>query len=367
MDNSDQRKTDRMDRLERENEQLRERLADEAETVPDLVTSGGQPSKVVGVLPDTDGIGVYGEATGDGTTRGVEGVAQSSSDDAAGVCGRAADTSGVTFGVKAITSSTNGDAAGLRAFGRNGNADGIQGTAYGSGGVGVVGTAKSGANYGVSATNEASSGTAAYGLFAYTSSSDAPAIYSLSGNEVAIESESAIDASTGYRGAVGSSAYLSSDFSLTNSFRKVEFDSLVADQRDEFDTSNHWFECGYDGAYAVELGLESTSNTTGSLRLSLEIDRGTANSNPAVDQELSWDFVPGDSTFARTYTKTIYGLLAGNRISIWMKDTASSAELTSRSGETFLAVRQVGGGGNHTDSPVSSRTSPSSEETDEES
>lgn len=44
---------------------------------PKLVTNGGQPHKVIGKLDDDDGIGVYGHATGSGTTYGVKGEVDS--------------------------------------------------------------------------------------------------------------------------------------------------------------------------------------------------------------------------------------------------------------------------------------------------
>lgn len=44
---------------------------------PELLTAGGQPTKVIGSIADDNGIGVHGEATGSGTTYGIRGDATS--------------------------------------------------------------------------------------------------------------------------------------------------------------------------------------------------------------------------------------------------------------------------------------------------
>jgi PAS domain S-box-containing protein len=117
--------------LERENEQLRERMAalesqvtegvdqraDNEETEPACtkqpVTSGGQPTKVIGKLPDTDGIGVYGEATGGGSVRGVYGTVQTTDNRARAIVGEATAASGRTYGVHGKTNSDESGAAGV--------------------------------------------------------------------------------------------------------------------------------------------------------------------------------------------------------------------------------------------------------------
>jgi hypothetical protein len=85
--------------------------ATEPESTPELLTQGGQPTKVIGRLSDTDGIGVLGEATGSGTTYGVLGQASSSygyglaTPDDAEIEGRV-DTNETDFVVEAGTQST---------------------------------------------------------------------------------------------------------------------------------------------------------------------------------------------------------------------------------------------------------------------
>lgn len=67
---------------------------DGADATPELVTNGGQPTKIIGKFDDDDGIGVLGSATGDGETYGVMGEVDSNdgyglyTPDDAGVEGR---------------------------------------------------------------------------------------------------------------------------------------------------------------------------------------------------------------------------------------------------------------------------------------
>jgi hypothetical protein len=86
--------------------------ADATET-GELVTSGGQPTKVIGKLPDTDGIGVYGEATGGGSVRGVYGTVQTTDNRARAIVGEATAASGRTYGVHGKTNSDESGAAGV--------------------------------------------------------------------------------------------------------------------------------------------------------------------------------------------------------------------------------------------------------------
>lgn len=80
----------RVDELESTLNRIEQRLDDEAGTTKEaapresntvselpLVTSGGQPTKVIGQLGDENGIGVYGTATGEGATVGVMGEVDS--------------------------------------------------------------------------------------------------------------------------------------------------------------------------------------------------------------------------------------------------------------------------------------------------
>lgn len=173
-----------------------------------------------------------------------------------------------------------------------------------------------------------------------------------------ISTDASVDSQNGYRGAVGSAAAISSNFSLTSSLQKIPFDSLIADQRGEFDTSNNWFECAYDGTYVVEFGFDSSASSTGTIWLDVEVVQGSASSNPASSQDMIIEF-DGNGMISKTFTKTIYGLKAGNRIYVEMADQSDSLVLEGGSDDTFISVRQVGGGGSYTSSPQSTATSSS--------
>jgi hypothetical protein len=371
--------------------------SDGAEATPELVTQGGQPTKVIGRLSDTSGIGVLGEATGSGTTTGVWGTVDSDTGEgvygegktgtAEGVFGKTTapgtgalfqrtagvrgladsdNSSAKTYGVYGLSLNDHEFATGVRGqFGQRTtsspdtpNARGVEGinNSGGDGSAGVYGssTDANGVVYGVYASNNSDETGAA----AVRAESSSDVGVSTDSN---IDADGYVDASQGYRGAIGSSAYLSSDYSVSNQ-AKIPFDSEVADQRFEFNTVNNWFECAYDGAYVVELGLESLTATSGTVSVVMQIDQGNASSNPADDQDFFWDFDPPDGgAIARTFTKTIYGLLAGNRIYFEISDSDSSLELTSGANETFFSVRQVGGGGQYTSSPQSDAVVESSE------
>jgi hypothetical protein len=339
------------------------RLSHEVDDTPELATSGGQPTKVIGRLSDTDGIGVLGEATGSGATNGVRGVTGADGDTAnnvypRGVFGEATGSSRV-FGV-------HGKASGPGAMGVVGQATsgslqdyndtfpvGVVGeTDYDTSETGVDGAA------GVYGGTSASGTGDTYGVYAddLSASPNSLALYAKGRSRVSGIHEVGgwVDAAKGYRGAIGSSAYFPANFSVTSSFQRLPFNTLIADQRGEFDTNNNLFECAYDGAYVVELGLESvdSGDTSGNVYVEMEILQGSAGSNPASEQAIAWNFQPNGTDFAKTFTKTIFGLKAGNQIAVKIRDTAGSLKITGSPDETFLVVRQVGGGGENTSSPM---------------
>jgi hypothetical protein len=324
-----------------------------------------------GVLGVAGG-GLFSTDNNPADARGVLGLANSSGDGSAGVYGEANASSGETYGLKAVNNSTTAGAAAIRAEGTH---DGIQVTGaenYGisvdltgidaDGGINV--DAGSGSTDGVHATcdsdnywsiwgtHNATSGSSAYAGYFTTDSNEAGAVYAGGSGGGAIDANGYVDASQGYRGAIGSRAYLSSTFSVGTSEQTIPFDTLSADQRNEFDTTNNYFECAYDGTYAVELGIESTANSTGNIGVDVAVLQGSASTNPASGQQINYDF-DANGAVARTFSTTIYGLLAGNRIEARISDGAGSMALTSSEDETFLSVRQVGGGGQYTSSPSS--------------
>jgi hypothetical protein len=348
--------------------------------------SSGNNVGLLGFTNSVSGTGLQGTARAtSGNTVGLRG--RTLSPDSTAVLGNADNGSGATKGVRGVTKSSNDSAAGVQgeAQGSNTFGSGVRGTTAGEGDFGrlfpfptegVLGeaTASSGIVYnaGVRGTNSASNGQA-YGVIGSTFSEtpDAAGVLGKSGGTLldqpapAVRAEGYVDSQEGYRGPVGSSAYLSSNFDVKGQSQKIPFDSLVADQRDEFDTGNHWFECRYDGTYFVEFGLESSSTTTGNVGVFFVINQGNANSNPASGQGITWDIEPPDNgSMARTITKTIYGLKTGNQISVSISDTTSELTLTGGLEETHLSVRQVGGGGAFTSSPMATSSSSSSDSND---
>jgi len=382
--------------------------AAEPNEMPKLVTSGGSPTKVIGKIPDDGGIGVMGEATGDdsygvlGTTEGgtlsygVRGEAGSENSD--GVHGvTTADGNNTIFsspsaGVTGIAKDAGNptDTAGVYAQNLNNETDGQAVLALAGDPLGTYDASETHAvdaftystgdsSAGVRAIATGSSGTT-YGIDANTSSEDAGAAAVRAttpdtGDAVAVEANDHIetsghvDAGKGFRGAVGGSVYLSTNWDIpdTSGGTKVPFDSVIADQRDEFETGDgdHYFECAYDGTYVLTLGIESVDTTTGKIRVELNIVAGSASSSPAADQAIRYDFDPGGDSFARMFTKTIFGLKAGNRLHFELRDTAGNATLTAGADETFFEVRQVGGGGKYTSSPQTTNAVTSSEENPE--
>ena len=286
-----------------------------------------------------------------------------------GVLGSNTSTSGVANGVEGFSDSANFNAAGVR--GESDSTHGIWAESHAINGIRAISHT---AGYGgIFATHESTSGvspavigraaTSGYGAVEADNIGGGSGL--LARGDPAVDAQGAVDAQEGYRGAVGASAYFPNNWSVTSTAQKIPFNTVVADQRGEFSTSDNWFECAYDGTYVVELGIESVSSTTGSITIDMNIDQGNASDNPAEPQGILWDFDPQDSSFARTFTKTIYGLKAGNRIYFEIDDDAGTAELTGSPDETFMSVRQVGGGGTYTSSPQSTTTSTAANEADE--
>jgi len=106
----------------------------------DLVTQGGKPTKVIGRLSDTDGIGVLGEATGSGNTAGVLGMTDSSdgyglsTPDDAKIEGTI-DTAETDFVVEAGTTNTVDATNVVMGHAQNSVADGVVGATIGGGGI----------------------------------------------------------------------------------------------------------------------------------------------------------------------------------------------------------------------------------------
>lgn len=284
-------------------------------------------------------------------------LGESDGTDTAGVLGRATASNGNAFGVVGETNSSDSDAAASLAKAQE--ADAVRADARGGSGNGLQAFSDT-SYFSIYAVHEGTGNNGAPAIYASNQIKSDAAILAV-GNRYGsdpgiglksdghIQSTGHVQADQGFRGQVGSSAHLSSNQAIDGTLSKIPFDETVADQRGEFDTGNHWFECKYDGVYQVTFGIESASkySTNTQVHVNMDIDQGNAGSNPAGSQGFDGDFrVPGagagDGAFARTFSKTVYGLLAGNRISVSIKQTSeSSKNLAGGTQETFLEVRQV--------------------------
>jgi len=281
--------------------------------------------------------------------------------DTAGVVGRTTSGSGEVYGVVGETNSDDLNAMGILAKAQNTHA--LEADARGGDGNGVRAYSDS-SYYSIYAVHTGTGSDGSRAIWAGNQVATAPAVEAVAnrfGSDLGIgvrsdghmESTGHVDASEGYRGPIGSSAYLDSNWTIPSTLTKAPFNQLHADQRNEFSTSDNWFECAYDGAYQVEITLESASSSTGVVDVDLIVDQGSASSNPASSQGFDYDFESNDLAFTKSYSKTIYGLKAGNRLWVEMADSNGDQRLTGRAGETHFGVRQVGGGGQYTSSPTS--------------
>jgi hypothetical protein len=241
--------------------------------VPELLTSGGQPAKVIGKLDNENGIGVFGDATGTGTTRGVLGTTPSS--DGVGVLGEASSTSGQIYGVKGVSDSTDDDAAGVRGEATAGSgttygvdaetksisndAAGVRGRATGTTGqiYGVAGLTDSDDNgaAGLRGQASASSGTT-YGVHGETQSSDDGAAGVWAENDSAPSSVARGLKVSGYRDVSQTtlSVFLASAQDIPNSsVTAVEFDGMQSNDwtSSEYDSSTGTFSVPASGRYHV--------------------------------------------------------------------------------------------------------------------
>jgi len=385
---------DRIEQLERENEQLCERLdaleaaiaADTADqsaddegaagaATPKLLTSGGQPTKVIGNIGDTDAIGVLGNATGSGATRGVLGTVDSSDTGAAGVEGTATASSGVTYGVKAVTNSTTANAAALRAEDKGSDGgtaavEAITESSFGSAealraeatsGYSNAIVADTGNSYGNAI--QAFSESTYYPIYAIskgTGGDSAPAIYAESSSltEEAIEvngggtSDSSGIGILSYGDAdirghvdienVGVSAYISSNQTIPDQANvTVVFDS-VRNSRDDFnafDTSTGEFTVPVDGDYHVDFMLDWADAFSGDqVYYRIQID-----DSGSVRTRLNADWAEDESP-ARSFSKTLFGLTKDETIYIEVSQLSGSGKdiYGDNDGDSYLTIHKVG-------------------------
>lgn len=156
-----------------------------------------------------------------------------------------------------------------------------------------------------------------------------------------LDVDGAVTARQGFRGAVGASAYLGFDQSIPDGpSTQIQFDSTVADDRGEFDTSNHEFVCSYDGDYRVEAGVGFASSIAPDsvLELSVLVDGSSGVSEiHHVPQNggHAWESISA--------TKTLKALSEGDAVTAEIRQTTgSSLPLQGSESTTYLTVTQVG-------------------------
>lgn len=328
---------------------------------------------------DTKAIEGWASA-GSGRTYGVHGRTNSIEDSAAGVHGRAIGSTGTTYGVEGFTDSPVDGAAGVRGVGAatSGGVYGALGFTESPSGIGVVGsvansvplpdfkgyptgvwghTDKSGADpdvqfaTGVYGGSEATSGLA-HGVTGSTYSPDGIGVYGTSRNAggyaVYADGDSKTDGDhevTGSQtvGDLGASAYLSTDQSIPSGFggTQVAFDTIVADDRNEFDDTTGSFTCATDGDYRVAVGLEWQDNLAGgTLNQYFVSTNGTTHTRQRRT-------VPGaaseTASIAVHLSRTIRGLAAGDDITILAgQNSGSDKNLQSGKPRTWVTIDKVG-------------------------
>lgn len=251
-----------------------------------------------------------------GTDRhGLRGLTDSPGTDSAGVFGRATEGSGVTYGVQGVTQSVDAGAAGVR------------GEAIGTGGT---------ETYGVYGSSGSSAG---YGLYA-AGDSRTDGNHEVTGTATV---NGYVQADRGFRGNVGASVFLSSDQTIAhNTNTRIEFDSEVADDRNEFDTTAHEFTCAEPGDYQVQLQVQWMDKLSGQTTMYIRVFAG---SNLRIFQLYN---IPGPSTetqwSCKNIGKVIKGLTVGDNIYASVEqDEGVSRDLDGGSPvNTYMTVTQVG-------------------------
>jgi len=289
---------------------------DQTDDSTDATTNGVATSnfKVKGEISDDTAAGVLGDNTSSGTTPvGVEGNAPNSSNGRGVVGTSLSDQSNYTD----FTASPEG---------------------YGVYGV-------SDRYYGVFAYKPA--GTDGPALFA-RSDVNVPSIETFqNGSGPAIETQDVeangyVEASDGFRGNVGASAYNGSTQTVSGgSTETVVFDTVEADQRNEYDESNGEFTCAYDGTYNIDVGINLTSVDQGA---EYDIEIKVNGSTEAVKVLLmSSADDSNDPTF--TLSRNLFNLSSGDTIRVDFDNGGSNSVNvygSSNSYWTWLTVRQVG-------------------------
>jgi hypothetical protein len=344
-------------------------LDDSVEVTESVQSAISSDYKVLGEKDAPGGAGVVGHNTASsGNSYGVEGVSQAdgslSGASPAGVKG-ATTGSGQTYGVLGIANSPTARAAGVKAEARAGNANAMiaKGGSYGHGlestteddqskavwarHVGSNGTGNDHAvlaqTYteaagvaGVRGEAKGTAGNETYGVYGTSSSSSGYGLYTP--DDAKVDGDLAVEGdlpqSTG-----GAEITLGSDQTISsNTYTKIQYDSKVTDQRNEFDTNTNEFTCAYDGNYHVEASAAWQYLPSGAYTI-IEIEVNGADVGAEHNQA-------GASGFqSDAISKTLFGLSAGDSIHVEIYQDQSDQTLVSGTTSrryTTLTIGQVG-------------------------
>lgn len=290
-------------------------------------------TNAVGILSS----GVRGRSrAATGTTYGVSGLTDSTGNDTAGVYGLATQASGHTFGVHGETDSTDGGATGVRgeARGSSGQTYGVYGETHSprSDAAGVRARGSNASATGVFATG--STAVWAQGRDEGLRASAPPDAYSVNA-----ESNVNVD---GYVeiGETGVQVYPGgSGQTITSGTRTtVEFGSVVADPRGEFDTSTNAFSPDVVGDYRVNAQvLWGPTAPSAGTQIQTEIWR----SGSLVAQDYT-NAVGGNLT-STSVSKTLMGLGPSETVTIGVRhEDGNGLSLDPDPDDTYASFIRVG-------------------------
>lgn len=301
--------------------------------------SSGKAKGVAGRTASTEGRGVLGRAQATtGETFGVLGWNDSAGDGAAGVSGKSEAGSGVTYGLLGRSDSYEGFGGLMVATADSGNTIGAEGRVESDNGTGAKGFAVSsdGTTTGVHGKVQSSEGTAVHaenteGGQALQADGDADVTGDLSVGGVSTV------------GKLGAAAYLGSTtqtiLASTSETVIVEFDNVVTDDRNEYDSATGVFQADNDGTYLVTTQITWDGNTI--------------SSNVPTEVEIHYDGSPvarnsivttsSNDHHSLEVSKTIRGVTAGKSITVEVdQEDDSDWDLLTGEANTWVEFTQIG-------------------------
>lgn len=265
-----------------------------------------RPYKVLGRLPDVNGIGVVGNSTASsGNGIGVKGIAESSpaieggSGPPVGVVGETTSQSGRTYGVEGKVPSNSGAAVIGRATNTNGFADGVVGIANGNG-DGIV-----------------SEGDASLRGDTYVGGS-------LEVTQVLMTS------------------YQAASQSIGNSLTKVQYTNVLDDFSGwEVDESNTYTvqDTGY---FQVTAQIQWSTVPSGGNKMVLEVQKDDGNTTEPLMRNVKYVASDTWTGFTMDTSRPVF-LVGGDKVSVKASQAGSSSEsLETGRPNTYFTISRLG-------------------------